>query len=86
MPKNIKEIRLWEDNPKATNKIPLVKIEFTSPCEWTTISIKDLLKILELWIIGEERVYPRSKNCKGRWLLKEEIDKVFKQTPKPEVK
>ena len=80
MPCNIKEIKLWEDNPKATNNVPLVKVEFNFPCNYTILNIEDLKKILKLWIIGEERAYPSSKGFKGRWLLFEEIKKIFKKT------
>lgn len=77
MPSNIKDIVLWENNPNATNNIPLVKINFKFPCEWTTLNIEDLKNILELWIEGEERVYPQEKGFQGRWLLKQKIDDLF---------
>lgn len=81
MPKNIKQIRLWnaetDGNNKNYNGIRLVRIDFNYPCTYTTLHIEDLKQILKLWIIGEEEKYPREKGFKGRWLLYEEIKKVF---------
>ena len=77
MPKNIKEIALWNDNPKATNNIPLVKISFKFPCSWTVLHIEDLKNILREWIKGEEMAYPQEKGFRGRWMLFDEIKKVF---------
>lgn len=76
IPKNIKDIILDVDNPEPTNNIPVVKILFEFPCEWTILDVSDLLKIIELWIEGEEKVYPLPK-YKGRWMLFSEICKVF---------
>jgi hypothetical protein len=79
MPKNIKQIKLWEDNPRATNSVPLVKIEFNLPCTWTVLHIEDLKNILREWIKGEEKAYPQELGFQGRWLLFEEIKKVFEE-------
>lgn len=68
---------MWRDNPKANNEVSLVKIEFNFPCEWTVLGIADLKQILREWIKGEEEVYPLEKGFRGRWLLFEEIFKVF---------
>lgn len=91
MPKNIKDIRLWDDfidgGQKTYNNIKEVKIEFLFPCSWTTLHIEDLKKLLREWIKGEEQVYPLDKdvgqhtgNLRGRWMLFEEIKKVFNET------
>ncbi len=77
MTSNISNIKLWEDNPLKTNAPCVVKIEFNFPCRWTILEIKDLLKIISLWIEGEERKYPQEEGFKGRWLLFDEIKKVF---------
>jgi len=79
MPRNIKEISLWKDNPKQVNSVPLVRIDFSFPCTWTILDINDLKQILKEWIKGEEIRYPLEKGFKGRWLLFEEIKKVFEE-------
>ena len=78
MPKNIKEIGLHIP-PDPTNNIPLVKIEFNFPCTWTVLNIEDLKQILRCWIKGEEQVYPIDQGFRGRWLLFDEIKKVFEE-------
>ena len=79
MPRNIESIKLWEDNPKQCNNVPLVKINFKFPCEWTVLHIDDLKEILRQWIKGEEKAYPPEDGFKGRWLLYDEIKKVFEE-------
>ena len=75
MPKNIKEIVLGESYNK--NGIKPVKIIFEFPCEWTCLDIEDLKQILRLWIKGEELKYPPKEGFLGRWMLFDEIKKVF---------
>jgi len=86
MPKNIKEIKLWEDNPQKDRISNVVKIEFKFPCTWTILDIEDLVQILRLWIKGEEMKYPLDKdigqhtgNYRGRWLLFRKIREVFNE-------
>jgi hypothetical protein len=88
MPKNIKEIKLWKDNPQKDRISNVVKIDFNFPCTWTILDLDDLKKILELWIEGEEIKYPLDEdvgkhkmNLRGRWMLFEFIKKVFDETP-----
>lgn len=57
-----------------------VKISFSEPVTWTYLTVEELLKILELWIVGEELKYPQEKGFKGRWLLFDEIKRVFNTT------
>ena len=78
MVKNIKDIDLWKSDSNY-NGIPLVRINFEFPCTWTTLDIEDLKTILRLWIQGEEQKYPQEKGFKGRWMLFEEIKKVFEE-------
>jgi hypothetical protein len=75
VPQNIEGIAL-STKEDSYNGIPLVKISFKFPCTWTILEIEDLKQILRLWIRGEEQRYPRPE-YKGRWLLFEEILKVF---------
>ena len=82
MPGNIKEIKLWLDNPKSYNDMKLVKIDFLFPCEWTVLNIDDLKNIIRLWIKGEELRYPIDEGFKGRWLLFDELKKVFEEEAK----
>jgi len=77
MPKNIKQIKLWVDNPGAVNHVPVVKIDFEFPCSWTVLHIEDLKQILREWIRGEELRYPVKDGFKGRWMLFDEILQVF---------
>ena len=86
MPRNIKTISLWEDNPQCYNNIPLVKVDFEFPCTWTVLDVEDIKKILRLWIEGEERVYPESKGFRGRWLLYDELKAIFQEGEWVEVK
>lgn len=79
---NIKDISIWKNNPGQYNESQIVRINFNFPCEWTTLTIFELEELLEQWIIAEEARYPPSKGFKGRQLLKDRIDKVFKDTPK----
>jgi hypothetical protein len=90
MPRNIKEIRLWNDEidggDKTYNSIKEVKIIFNFKCGWTTLHIEDLKQILREWIKGEELVYPLDQDIgqyqgelRGRWILFKEIEKVFKE-------
>lgn len=74
MPKNIKSIDLVEVDK---NKPRVVTINFEFPCTWTILDIEDLKDILRLWIKGEEEKYPQEKGFRGRWMLFEEIEKIF---------
>ena len=72
------DIRLEGDNFKEKGlRIRVVKL-YTSPEEYTCLTIEQLMKILRLWIIGEEERYPQPK-YKGRWMLFDEIKKVFNE-------
>lgn len=75
MPQNIEQIVLSETSHNG-NGIRPVKIIFKFPCKWTILNIDDLKQILREWIKGEEIKYPQPQ-FKGRWLLFEEIKKVF---------
>lgn len=77
MPKNIKKIGLWENNPMQRNNVVIVRIDFNFPCVYTVLGIEDLKNILRAWIKGEEKAYPPEDGFKGRWLLFEELKKVF---------
>ena len=80
MPRNIKKIGLWLDNPKAFNNVPIVRIDFNIPCTWTVLNIDDLKQILREWIKGEEMRYPPSEGFAGRQMLFKEILEVFYDT------
>ena len=79
MTANIKDIVLWKDNPDKTRTSEIVRVNFNFPCTWTTFTIEELKQIIRLWIKTEEKRYPVEKGYKGRELLKQEIDKVFKE-------
>lgn len=84
---NIKSIELLTQNdiferfgvpvPQKSDGFPLSTIIFQRPASFTTLTIEELKQMLRLWIIAEETRYPMSKGFKGRWLLYEEIKKVF---------
>ena len=76
----IKDIRIWDDNPQTDRVSNVVRVEFERPVTWTIFSLEQLKEILRLWIIGEEMKYPQSKGFRGRWMLYDEITKVFNET------
>ena len=78
----IKNIRLWTDNPDKSRVSNIVRIEFKYKTDWCVFKVEELLKIIELWIEGEEIKYPQSKGFKGRELLLIEILKVFQEAKK----
>ena len=78
MVENISSVELWTGD-KNYNGVPIVRVNFKFPCEYTCFSIDDLKQILRLWIKGEELKYPLSKGFKGRYLLLQEIIKVFQE-------
>ena len=67
-----------DDFKKKGLRIRVVKL-FWSPTEYTCLTIDQLKTILRLWIKGEEERYPPVKGYAGRWLLFEEIKKVFNE-------
>jgi len=86
MPRNIKKIGLWDDNPQKDRISNVVKIDFNFPCSWTILDIDDLMEILKYWIIGEEMKYPLDKDIglhngdmRGRNMIKKKIDDLFKE-------
>ena len=93
MPKNIKQIRLWNDNPQKDRISNVVRIEFKFPCKWTILDLNDLKRILELWIEGEEMKYPLDKDIgkhvgiyRGRWMLFKFIQDIFNNYKREENK
>jgi len=79
--KKIYDIKLAEDNFKEKGlRIRVVKI-YTSPDTYTCLTIKQLQKILKLWIKGEEERYPLEKGFKGRWMLFDKIKEIFNEVP-----
>ena len=79
--KKIHKIELEKDNFKEKGlRIRVVKI-YLDENNYTCLTIEELKKILRLWIIGEEEKYPQPQ-CKGRWMLFDEIKKVFEEEEK----
>jgi len=76
MPQNIEEIIIADESYKK-NGIRPVMIKFKFPCTWTLLGVSDLKQILRKWIEGEEEKYPREKGFEGRWMLFDEIKRVF---------
>ena len=81
MAKNIDKIVMWEKNPDKSRTSNIARIDFKFPCIWTTLSLEDLKQLLREWIKGEELRYPIEKGYRGRWLLYDEITKVFNEPP-----
>jgi len=76
--KKLHKIELAGDDFKENGlRIRVVKLWYT-PEEYTCLTVEQLKEILRLWIIGEEEKYPQPE-FKGRWLLFEEIKKVFEE-------
>jgi len=61
-------------------RLRVVKL-FWDENDHTCLTVMQLKKILELWILGEEEKYPQCKGLSGRGMIKAEIDKVFRDTP-----
>jgi len=72
-----KNIRVWEDNPQKDRISNVVRIEFNYKTDWCIFNLEELKEILRCWIIGEEIKYPQEKGFRGRWMLFDEIKKVF---------
>ncbi len=77
--KHIESIGLADKSPRGDGLRPVV-VKFKFPCTFTTFTVDDLKEILRYWIIGEELKY-NGPDCKGRWMLFDEIKKVFEKTP-----
>lgn len=56
-----------------------VKIWFKKKRDFAVFTVAELKNILRLWIVGEEEVFPQPK-FRGRWMLFDEIKKVFNET------
>ena len=68
----VKEIKLGE---KRDHRPRPVEIHLDNG-DYHLFTIEELMKLLELWIVGEEEVYPQPQ-FQGRWLLFEKIKEVF---------
>jgi len=76
----IKEIKLNETSPYDDDLRP-VKISLTNGTFYHFYKIDELMELLKWWIIGEEEKRFPQPRFMGRWLLFEEIKKVFLETP-----
>ena len=75
--RKLHDIKLAGDDFKENGlRIRVVKL-WISPTEYTCLTVDQLKEVLRLWIIGEEERYPQSKGFKGRWMLFDEIKKIF---------
>ena len=70
----IQKIKLAETSPYGDGLKP-VEVH-TNDGNYHLFKIEELLELLRLWIIGEEEKYPQPQ-CRGRWMLFDEIKKVF---------
>ena len=78
--KKLHKIELADDNFKKDGlRIRVVKLYWDKD-NYTCLTVEQLKEILRLWIIGEEERYPPVKGFKGRWMLYDEIKKVFYDT------
>lgn len=74
--KKLYKIELEKDNFKEKGlRIRVVKL-YWDENNFTCPTVEQLKTILRLWIKGEEEKYPQPQ-CKGRWMLFNEIKKVF---------
>lgn len=74
--KKLYKIELEKDNFKEKGlRIRVVKL-YWDENNFTCLTVEQLKTILRLWIKGEEEKYPQPQ-CKGRWMLFNEIKKVF---------
>lgn len=79
MVSNIESIKVWLDNPRASNQVPIVRIKFKFPCDYTVLSLDDLKQLFRCFIQGEEMRYPLANGFQGRYLLLGELMKVFNE-------
>lgn len=76
--RKIHKIELEGDDFKEKGlRIRVVKI-YLDENNYTCLTIEELKKILRLWIIGEEERYPPPR-FRGRWMLFDEIKKIFEE-------
>jgi len=74
--KTLHKIELADDNYASDGlRIRVVKLYFDEK-NYTCLTVEQLLLILKLWIEGEEERYPQPQ-FRGRWMLFDEIKKVF---------
>lgn len=72
------KIELADDDFKKNGlRIRVVKLWY-SPEQYTCLTMDQLKLILKLWIQEEEERYPQPK-FRGRWLLFNEIKKIFEE-------
>lgn len=72
------KIELAKDDFKEMGlRIRVVKL-YINENTYTCLKIEQLKEILRLWIKGEEERYPPPK-FRGRWMLFDEIKKVFNE-------
>ena len=75
--KKLHKIELADDDFKKDGlRIRVVKL-YWDKNNYTCLTVDQLKEILKLWIIGEEERYPQNKGYLGRWMLFDEIKKVF---------
>jgi len=82
--KKLHKIELEKDNFKEKGlRIRVVKL-YWDENNYTCLTIDQLKEILRLWIIGEEERYPQSEGYRGRWMIYDEIKKVFDEAEQDE--
>lgn len=78
--RKLHKIELADDNFKKDGlRIRVVKLWYNED-EYTCLTVEQLKEILKLQKIGEEEKYPQPK-YRGRWMLFDEIKKIFDETP-----
>ena len=75
----VKSIGLWENNPDKTRTSYVAKIDFITPQNYYVPSISELKDLIRNWIKAEERRYPLANGYMGRYLLLNEILKIFNE-------
>lgn len=79
--KKLHKIVLEEDGFKEKGlRIRVVKLYWDEE-NYTCLTVEQLKQILRFWIIGEEERYPQPQ-FQGRWMLFNEIKKVFEENQK----
>jgi len=77
--KTLHKIELAGDDFKDKGlRIRVVKL-YWDENNYTCLTVEQLLKILDLWIIGEEERYPIEQGFRGRWMLFDKIKEVFEK-------
>lgn len=77
MTANIKEIKMWANNPDKSRVSNVVRVDFNFPCLWTIFDLSELKEIISIWIDGELMRY--NLHDYPKFLFLEYVLSIFKE-------